>query len=62
MDGWVLDRLGVESSAGARTRRVWRDRDTTVRALRSAIQIAMRLLLRGYNRFEVVGRENLPAG
>ena len=63
MDDWVLDRLaGIESSAAARTRRVRRDPDMTVCALRSTIQIAMRLFLRGYNRFDVVGRENLPAG
>jgi 1-acyl-sn-glycerol-3-phosphate acyltransferase len=63
MEGWVLDRLaGVEASAVARTQRLRRDPDMTVCALRSTIQIAMRLFLRGYNRFDVVGRENLPAG
>ena len=34
----------------------------TVCALRSAVQIAVRTFLRVYNRFEVTGRENLPAG
>jgi 1-acyl-sn-glycerol-3-phosphate acyltransferase len=63
MEGWVLDRLAdVEASVAARTRRVRRDPDMTVCVLRSTIQIAMRLFLRGYNRFDVVGRENLPAG
>lgn len=63
MDGWVDDRFAdVESRTGARMRPVRRDPDMTVRALRSTIQIAMRTILRSYNRFEVVGRENLPAG
>ena len=34
----------------------------TVCALRSAVQIAARAFLRVYNRFDVMGRENLPAG
>jgi 1-acyl-sn-glycerol-3-phosphate acyltransferase len=42
--------------------RIPSDLDPTVRALRSTIQLAMRLVLRAYNRFEVVGRENLPVG
>ena len=63
MDGWIDDRRAdVESRTAARMRRIRHDPDMTVRALRGTIQLAMRALLRSYNRFDVVGRENLPAG
>ena len=61
MDAWVYDcAADLESSAAERMRRVPRDRDMIVCALRSTIQIALRTFLRTYNRFNVVGRENLP--
>jgi 1-acyl-sn-glycerol-3-phosphate acyltransferase len=43
-------------------RRFPRDPDMAVCALRSTAQMAVRTFLRTYNRFDVVGRENLPAG
>ena len=62
MDAWVYDRAAdLELSAAERMRRFPRDPDMLVYALRSTIQIALRMFLRTYNRFEVVGRENLPA-
>jgi 1-acyl-sn-glycerol-3-phosphate acyltransferase len=63
MDAWVYERAtDLELSAAERMRRFPRDADMTVCALRGAIQIAVRAFLRVYNRFEVTGRENLPAG
>jgi 1-acyl-sn-glycerol-3-phosphate acyltransferase len=43
-------------------RRVPGEPHLIVRALRSTIQLGMRMVLRAYNGFEVVGCENLPAG
>ena len=63
MDAWVYHRAAdLELSAAERMRRFPRDPDMMVCALRGAIQIALRTFLRTYNRLEVVGRENLPAG
>ena len=61
MDAWVYDRAAdLELSAAERMRRFPRDPDMAVCALRSTAQMALRTFLRTYNRFDVVGRENLP--
>ena len=63
MDAWVYERAAdLELSAAERMRRFPRDADMTACALRGTVQMAMRAFLRIYNRFDVVGRENLPAG
>jgi 1-acyl-sn-glycerol-3-phosphate acyltransferase len=63
MDAWVYNHAAdLDLSAAERLRRFPRDPDMFVCALRSTIQIALRMFLRTFNRFEVVGRENLPAG
>jgi 1-acyl-sn-glycerol-3-phosphate acyltransferase len=51
----------IDQTVAARMRRFPREPDMTVYLLRSVIQIVLRGLLRAYNRFEVHGRENLPA-
>ena len=63
MEAWSYEHAAdLELSAAERMRRFPRDADMTAYALRSTAQIAIRAFLRIYNRFEVVGRENLPAG
>jgi 1-acyl-sn-glycerol-3-phosphate acyltransferase len=65
MDAWVYERSAdpeLSTTERERIRRFPRDPDMTVCALRGTIQIALRMFLRTYNRFDVVGRENLPAG
>jgi 1-acyl-sn-glycerol-3-phosphate acyltransferase len=63
MDAWVYERSAdLELSGAERMRRFPRDPDMTVCALRSTVHVALRTFLRAYNRFDVAGRENLPAG
>ncbi len=63
MDAWEYEPAAdLELSAAEGMRRFPRDPGMAVCALRGTIQIAFRVFLRVYNQFEVVGRENLPAG
>jgi len=63
MDAWVYERAGdLDLSAAERLRRFPRDDDMTLCALRTGVQIAVRTFLRVYNRLDVTGRDNLPAG
>jgi 1-acyl-sn-glycerol-3-phosphate acyltransferase len=61
MEAWVY-RSAVEltASAAARTRGFPRDPEMAEWALRSVTQIGLRVFLRAYHRFHVMGRENLP--
>src|SRR5574342_1188242 len=52
---------GIEEPVAVRMRRFPRDPDMAVYALRSMFQLALRGMLRTYHRFDVEGRENLPA-
>jgi 1-acyl-sn-glycerol-3-phosphate acyltransferase len=61
MEAWSYEPVSAPESASARMRRFPRDPDMTVYAIRTASQLVVRALLRGYNRFEVRGGENLPA-
>ena len=63
MDAWEYEPAAdLELSAAEGMRRFPRDPGMAVCALRGTIQVAFRVFLRAYNQFEVVGRENLPAG
>jgi len=63
MDAWEYEPAAdLELSAAEGMRRFPRDPGMAVCALRGAIQVALRTFLRAYHRFDVVGRENLPAG
>lgn len=61
MDDWSYEPApDLEKSVAERMRHFPRYPDMTVYALRSTLQIALRVFLRTYNRFDVRGRENLP--
>ena len=63
MNAWEYEPAAdLELSAAEGMRRFPRDPGMAVCALRGTIQVAFRVFLRAYNQFEVVGRENLPAG
>lgn len=62
MDDWSYEPApDLEQSVAERMRHFPRYPDMTVYALRSILQIALRAFLHTYNRFDVRGRENLPA-
>jgi len=62
VDDWSYEPApDLEKSVAERMRHFPRYPDMTVYALRSILQIALRAFLRTYNRFDVRGRENLPA-
>ncbi|HUR32812.1 MAG TPA: lysophospholipid acyltransferase family protein [Vicinamibacterales bacterium] len=60
MEPWSYEPVSVPEPARAWMRRFPRDPDMTVYAIRTASQLVVRALLRGYNRFDVQGSANLP--
>lgn len=62
MDDWSYEPApDLEKSVADRLRHFPRYPDMSVYALRSILQIGLRVFLRIYNRFDARGRENLPA-
>ena len=62
MDAWVYDPADGELSGDSRRMTALpRDTNAATWVLRTSSHVLMRLILRLWNRFEIVGAENLPA-